>query len=266
MLAQAHGSPGSSPAGRSPVVLHLNASHGLASPYTGDFRAAVACEALATGRIHHATRVPARNMVHAGCLAACGDAVAVRLLPGGGSRPCHRGCRRSTSPGCGRPVPPWQDRLRPGPRPASWPRPVAWKCSGWSRRHHTAGHRRQRRAGYHRAQERHRRDQPVQGLRQQVPPLTRRGARAVYRTGTVPRHRRRTRVHCSGYFPPARAHRKNTRQHSGRRILVDGIRGGIRQPFVRFRRLTHRDRSVSQLKRAGLLTRISSFHARLETS
>jgi hypothetical protein len=33
MLAQAHGCPGSSPAGRSPVVLHLNASHDLPSPY-----------------------------------------------------------------------------------------------------------------------------------------------------------------------------------------------------------------------------------------
>jgi hypothetical protein len=33
MLAQAHGYPGGSPAGRSPVVLHLNASHGLAPPY-----------------------------------------------------------------------------------------------------------------------------------------------------------------------------------------------------------------------------------------
>jgi len=33
MLAQAHGNPGSGPAGRSPVVLHLNASHGLAPPY-----------------------------------------------------------------------------------------------------------------------------------------------------------------------------------------------------------------------------------------
>ena len=33
MLAQAHGYPGISPAGRSPVVLHPNASHGLAPPY-----------------------------------------------------------------------------------------------------------------------------------------------------------------------------------------------------------------------------------------
>lgn len=33
MLAQAHGYPGISPEGRSPVVLHPNASHGLASPY-----------------------------------------------------------------------------------------------------------------------------------------------------------------------------------------------------------------------------------------
>jgi hypothetical protein len=33
MLAQAHGSPGISPAGRSPVVLHPNASHSLAPPY-----------------------------------------------------------------------------------------------------------------------------------------------------------------------------------------------------------------------------------------
>jgi hypothetical protein len=33
MLAQAHGSPGIRPAGRSPVVLHPNASHGLATPY-----------------------------------------------------------------------------------------------------------------------------------------------------------------------------------------------------------------------------------------
>jgi hypothetical protein len=33
MLAQAHGYPGHSPAGRSPVVLHPNASHGLPSPY-----------------------------------------------------------------------------------------------------------------------------------------------------------------------------------------------------------------------------------------
>ncbi len=33
MLAQAHGYPGSSPEGRSPVVLHPNASHGLAPPY-----------------------------------------------------------------------------------------------------------------------------------------------------------------------------------------------------------------------------------------
>ena len=33
MLAQAHGYPGSSPAGRSTVVLHPNASHGLAPPY-----------------------------------------------------------------------------------------------------------------------------------------------------------------------------------------------------------------------------------------
>jgi hypothetical protein len=33
MFAQAHGSPGISPAGRSPVVLHPNASHGPAPPY-----------------------------------------------------------------------------------------------------------------------------------------------------------------------------------------------------------------------------------------
>jgi hypothetical protein len=33
LLAQAHGYPGSSPVGRSPVVLHLNASNGLAPPY-----------------------------------------------------------------------------------------------------------------------------------------------------------------------------------------------------------------------------------------
>src|ERR1700733_3226781 len=33
MPAQAHGSPGISPAGRSPVVLHPNASHGLPPPY-----------------------------------------------------------------------------------------------------------------------------------------------------------------------------------------------------------------------------------------
>jgi hypothetical protein len=33
MLAQAHGYPGTSPEGRSPVVLHPNASHGLAPPY-----------------------------------------------------------------------------------------------------------------------------------------------------------------------------------------------------------------------------------------
>jgi Protein of unknown function (DUF1203) len=33
MLTQAHGYPGSSPAGRSPVVLHPNASHGLVPPY-----------------------------------------------------------------------------------------------------------------------------------------------------------------------------------------------------------------------------------------
>jgi hypothetical protein len=39
MFAQAHGSPGISPAGRSPVVLHPNASHGPAPPYG----AALAC-------------------------------------------------------------------------------------------------------------------------------------------------------------------------------------------------------------------------------
>jgi hypothetical protein len=33
MLAQAHGWPGSRPAGRSPVVLHPNASHDLVPPY-----------------------------------------------------------------------------------------------------------------------------------------------------------------------------------------------------------------------------------------
>jgi hypothetical protein len=33
MIAQAHGYPGSSPAGRSPVVLHPNATHGLAPRY-----------------------------------------------------------------------------------------------------------------------------------------------------------------------------------------------------------------------------------------
>jgi hypothetical protein len=33
MIAQAHGYPGSSPAGRSPVVLHPNASHGPPPPY-----------------------------------------------------------------------------------------------------------------------------------------------------------------------------------------------------------------------------------------
>src|ERR1700733_16117737 len=33
MPAQAHGYPGISPAGRSPVVLHPNASHGLPPPY-----------------------------------------------------------------------------------------------------------------------------------------------------------------------------------------------------------------------------------------
>ena len=35
MLAQAHGYPGISPEGRSPVVLHPNASHGLPPPYLG---------------------------------------------------------------------------------------------------------------------------------------------------------------------------------------------------------------------------------------
>jgi hypothetical protein len=33
MLAQAHGCPGSIPGGRSPVVLHPNASHGPPPPY-----------------------------------------------------------------------------------------------------------------------------------------------------------------------------------------------------------------------------------------
>jgi hypothetical protein len=33
VIAQAHGYPGSSPAGRSPVVLHPNASHGLPPTY-----------------------------------------------------------------------------------------------------------------------------------------------------------------------------------------------------------------------------------------
>jgi hypothetical protein len=33
MIAQAHGYPGSSPAGRSPVVRHPNASHGPSPPY-----------------------------------------------------------------------------------------------------------------------------------------------------------------------------------------------------------------------------------------
>jgi len=39
MLAQAHGYPGCSPAGRSPVVLHPNASNGLTQPYAepGDY-------------------------------------------------------------------------------------------------------------------------------------------------------------------------------------------------------------------------------------
>jgi transposase InsO family protein len=35
-------------------------------------------------------------------------------------------CRRSTSPGCGRPAPARQDRPRPGPPLGRWPRPAAW--------------------------------------------------------------------------------------------------------------------------------------------
>jgi hypothetical protein len=40
MLAQAHGYPGITPAGRSPMVLHPNASHGLPPPYGGSLAVA----------------------------------------------------------------------------------------------------------------------------------------------------------------------------------------------------------------------------------